>query len=190
MRIDDHAAFGAHSLACPRPVPTLLPSLLHRTRTGILALLLVVLPLQSMGQLVAGIQAHRHLHTGTATTARADFALARLGAALRAVLDQLHAAQDPRLQVAKHAWLPSRGPAAGVHAHGGVFHQHSQDTDDVLDLADPADGSRQVAATAFLAWLPDALTVPAPAAGLEAPPATGIDWRDHAVAPPLAPPRG
>jgi hypothetical protein len=168
-------------------VPHFLSSLLHRTRTGVLALLLVVLPLQSVGQLVAGLQAHRHLHTGLAASGSA---LAGLGAALRTVLDRLHAAQDPRLQAARPMWQPSRGPAAGLHAHGGVFHEHAGDTVDVLDVADPADASQPGGATAFLTWLPGALTLPAPAAGRGHPPGAEPDWRDRVVAPPLAPPRG
>lgn len=149
-------------------------------------MLLVVLPLQSVGQLVAGIHGPRHLHTGAA---HQDTPLAGLRSALRAVLDQLHAAQDPRLKLQQHAWLPSSGPAAGLHEHGGVYHQHSHDTDDVLDLTDQADSSPQGGATVFQAWLPASLTVPAAAAGTHAATAA-LGWHDRFVAPPLMPPRG
>ena len=151
-----------------------------------LLLLLVVLPLQSVGQLVAGIQAHRHLHTGAATSGAP---LASLGGALRAVLDRLHAAQDPRLELPPHVWQTSRGTASGLHAHGGVHHEHSHATDDVLDVSDPADASQPGAATVFLSWLPGALTLPVAVAGSHPAPAAEVDWRDRLVAPPLAPPR-
>ncbi|MEO6280608.1 hypothetical protein [Roseateles sp.] len=145
-------------------------------------LLLVVLPLQGVVQLVAGVQGHRHMHTGAAPAAASP-------SPLRALLNQLHAAQDPRLQAAKLAWVVSTGPAAELHAHGGVFHKHSHDAADVLEVTDPADDSLQGGATAFLAWLPVALALPAGEAGGR--PATlGIDWRDRVVAPPLTPPRG
>ena len=53
--------FGfAQNLSSSPPVPTFLSSLLHRTRAGILVMLLAVLPLQGVVQLVAGIQEHRH----------------------------------------------------------------------------------------------------------------------------------
>lgn len=168
-------------LGCPRvptiqSVPYALSSLLQRTRHGILVLLLVVLPLQSVVQLVAGVQGHRHLHTG---------ALSGLVQPLRALLDQLHAAQDPRLQA---SWAASRGPAAGLHEHGGIFHTHAHDTHDAVDVGDAADDAAQGGVTAFLAWLP--IEMVWTAAQGSAPPVAGAwAWRDRVVAPPLAPPR-
>lgn len=160
-------------------VPSLLSSLLQRTRTGLLVLLLVVLPLQGVMQLVAGVQGQRHLHTGAAQ------AVASVAQPLRALLDHLHAAQKPRFS----APALSRGAAAGLHAHGDVFHEHAHDTGDVVEVGDPADDSLQGGATAFLAWLPAAWLLPA-GEGLDRPATTGLDWRDRLVAPPLTPPRG
>jgi len=145
-------------------------------------LLLVVLPLQSVAQLMAGVQGHRHVHTGAARAAPSP-------SALRALLDHLHAAQDPRLQGARLSWVASKGPAAELHAHGGVFHKHSQDQADVLEVGDPAGDSQQGGATAFLAWLPAALALPA-GDGSGRPVLAGLTWRDRVVAPPLTPPRG
>lgn len=145
-------------------------------------LLLVVLPLQSVAQLIAGVQAHRHVHTGAGPAAAS-------ASPLRALLDHLHAAQDPRLQGPKLSWVVSRGPAAELHEHGGVFHKHAHDEADVLDVADPADDSLQGGATAFLAWLPAALALPT-GEGSDRPVTAGLDWRDRVVAPPLTPPRG
>ena len=171
------------------PVPPVLSSLLHRTRVSILILLLVVLPLQSVAQLVAGIQGHRHLNTGTVAATHDGFALASLAQPLRAVLDRLHAAQDPRLQMQAAAWAASRGPADGWHEHGGVRHRHSHDTADVIDVGDAGDDSMQAGATAFLAWLPRALAVPVDAGSVR-PAMAELAWRDRVVAPPLTPPRG
>lgn len=169
-------------------MPPLLSSLLHRTRAGILVLLLLVLPLQSVVQLVTGIQGHRHVHTGAA--AQPASVLASLVQPLRAVLDRLHAAQDPRLmQGPQLGWRVSHGPADGLHAHGGVFHKHSQHTHDVLDVGDPADDSAQGGATAFLAWLPAGFA-PLARQGGERPAMAAVGWRDRVVAPPLTPPRG
>lgn len=180
----------AHQVLRHPPVPLTLSSLLQRTRVGILALLLVVLPLQGVMQLVAGIHGHRHVHTGAALAApNPESTLASLTQPLRAVLDQLHAAQDPRLQRQASSWVLSRGPAAGMHEHGGVFHEHSHDDADVLDVGDPADEPAQGGATAFLAWLPAALAMPAGEAG-DHPVAADLGWRDRVVAPPLTPPRG
>jgi len=170
---------AAPTISPATPVPTLLSSLLHRTRTGVLALLLVVLPLQGVVQLVAGLQGHRHVHSGAAAVV----------APLRALLDHLHAAQDPRLQRPAPSWVLSKGPAADLHEHGGVFHRHASVDADALDVGDPGDGSLQGAATAFLAWLPAALAVPRGARGAQ-PAAGDADWRDRIVAPPLMPPRG
>jgi len=164
------------------PVPPILSSLLQRTRVGILMLLLVVLPLQSVAQLVAGVQGHRHVHTGVVPAAVSP-------SPLRALLNHLHAAQDPRLQAARFGWVVSKGPAAALHEHGGVFHRHSHDEADVLDVGDPADDSLQGGATAFLAWLPANWALPASVGG-DRPAATGLGWRDRVVAPLLTPPRG
>lgn len=166
-----------------RPVPPTLSSLLHRTRAAILVLLLVVLPLQGVAQLVAGVQGHRHVHAGAVASAAP---LSAVTQALRGVLDHLHAAQAPRFSLSPAS---SRGPAAGWHAHGELLHQHTPDTVDVLDVGDPADDPVQAGATAFLAWLPRALAWPV---GVESdPPASAaIAWRDRVVAPPLTPPRG
>ncbi|KQV48093.1 hypothetical protein ASC95_19165 [Pelomonas sp. Root1217] len=181
-------------LACVRPVsivitpvPPTLSSLLHRTRAAVLVLLLVALPLQGVVQLVAGFQSHRHVHVGAAT--RHDAALAGLTQPLRALLDHLHAAQDPRLQGSKHHGVLSKGPGAEMHEHGGVFHKHAQHDADVLEIGDPADDAAQGGVTAFLAWLPAGLTLPVGEGG-DHPVATRVDWRDRAVAPPLTPPRG
>jgi hypothetical protein len=151
------------------PVPFFLSSLLQRTRVGILMLLLVVLPLQSVAQLVAGVQGHRHVHTGSLLTA--------LVQPLQQVLDRQHAAQDPRLAGV------SRGAADGWHAHSGVLHRHSAQTHDAVDVGDAGDEARQAGATAFLAWLPTALVVVVgPSA--ELPPAAATDWRGRFIAPP------
>ncbi|MBW8846547.1 MAG: hypothetical protein JF607_16405 [Burkholderiales bacterium] len=151
-----------------------------------LVLLIFVLPLQSVLQLGAGVQGHRHMHTGAA---QRSSVLAGLTQPLRAVLDRLHAAQDPRLKGPSFGWTLSRGPAEGLHEHGGVFHRHTHDTADVVDVGDTADNPVQGGATAFLAWLPCALAL---AAGQRdaCPADTPFDWRDRVVAPPLTPPRG
>lgn len=166
------------------PVPPPLSSLLHRTRTAVLALLLVVLPLQGVVQLVAGLQGQRHLHTGAGSSAGL---LSSLAQPLRAVLDHLHAAQGGRHGLAS---LSGRGSAAEPHEHGGVFHRHSVDTDDVLVVDDAADDSPQAGVTAFLAWLPDGLAWLAPPSPGGAPAMAALEWRDRVVAPPLTPPRG
>ena len=146
-------------------VPSLLSSLLQRTRKVLLVLLLVVLPLQGVMQLVAGVQGQRHLHTGDAPAAAPVLSLASIAQPLRALLDHLHAAQKPRFS----APALSRGAAAGLHAHGDVFHEHAHDTGDVVEVGDPADDSLQGGATAFLAWLPAAWLLPA-GEGLDRPP--------------------
>ena len=171
----------------PPTVPSLLSSLLHRTRAGILMLLLVVLPLHSVAQLVAGVQGHRHVHTGAVPQGSL---LSGLTQPLRAVLDRLHAAQDPRLQAPSMAWMVSTGPAEGMHQHGGVFHKHSHDTHDVIDVSDSADDTAQGGATAFLAWLPSPGLALTGDPVSERPTAAAVDWRDRVVAPPLTPPRG
>lgn|GEM_PF-5961733 len=170
--------------AITTPVPPVLSSLLQRTRVGILVLLLVVLPLHSVAQLVAGVQGHRHMHTGS--LAPQGSALASLTRPLRALLDHLHAAQDPRLVA---GFTVSTGPANGLHQHGGVFHKHSHDTADVLDVGDPAEDASHGGATAFLAWLPTGLVMPA-GEGDARPVTAAPDWRDRVVVPLLTPPRG
>lgn len=170
-------------------VPSLLSSLLHRTQRAILVLLLLVLPLQSIVQLGAGIRGHRHVHVGAAEPARQAFTLASLTQPLRAVLDCLHAAQDPGLQGPAGAWALSRGPAEGWHEHGGVMHRHSLLTADAVDVGDAGDGSMPSGATAFLAWLPAALPLPAATASVPPAAAARLD-PGRVIAPPLAPPRG
>lgn len=172
-------------------MPPILSSLLNRTRTGLLALLVMVLPLQSVAQLAVGIQAHRHVHTGAAQEAAPGqgSALSMLAAPLRAMLDRLHAAQDPRLGGPKFSWQASNGPAAGLHQHGGVSHRHADDTHDVVDLADPGDEGLQVGATLFLAWLPGAPVLMAGPGG-DRPATATCGRRGRVVAPLLAPPRG
>ena len=164
-------------------MPPILLSLLQKTRVGILVMLLVVLPLQGVAQLVAGIHGHRHVHTG-ASQAAGPFL-----SPLRALLDQLHAAQDPRLQGARLGSVLSQGPAGELHEHGGVLHRHSHETADEVEVGDPADDSQQAGATAFLAWLPAALAMPVGEGG-DRPAATALDWRDRVIAPPMSPPRG
>lgn len=183
---EDAGLFWPATRAIPS-VPNLLSSLLHRTRTGILVLLIGVLPLQGVTQLVAGVQAHRHVHTGLAAPASL---LSELTRPLRVVLDRLHAGQDPRLLAPRFAWLPSQGPAAGYHQHGGVFHKHGHDTADAVDVGDAGDGAQQqAAATAFLAWLPVAFALPL-GEGCACPAMAACDWPDRVIAPPLTPPRG
>lgn len=173
------------------PLPSFLSSLLNRTRAGLLMVLVFVLPVQGVVQLVAGVQGHRHVHIGVpqAQAAWPDAALSLLGQPLRALLERLHAGHDPRLGGPKFSGLASRGPSAAMHQHGGVFHQHSAETQDAVDVGDGADDSRQGGATAFLAWLPGR---PAAMARQGSDPPTGFafDWRDRVVAPPLMPPRG
>jgi len=165
------------------PVPLVPSSLLQRLRAGLLMLLLVVLPLQGVVQLVAGLQGQRHVHTGAPRAAASP-------SPLRALLDRLHAAQDPRLLGHRPAWVASRSAAAEEHQHGGVTHRHTAvDEADALDVGDPADDAAQGGGTAFLAWLPAVLAVPAGAGGGR-PAAADVDWRDRVVAPPLTPPRG
>jgi hypothetical protein len=153
-------------------------------------LLLVVLPLQGLAQLVAGWQAHRHVHAGTGQeAARHEAALAALTRPIHALLDQLHAAQDTRLQGAQLGWQPGKGPYMGPHEHDGVFHVHTQVDADVIEVGDATEDSLQGGATVFLAWLPVALALPA-SDGCDCPVAAGLDWRDRDVSPPLTPPRG
>lgn len=173
-------------------MPAFLSSLLRRSRAGLLMLLLVVLPLHSVVQLVAGLQGHRHVHAGAARPSAVHHgsALAALTQPLRAVLDRLHAAQDPRLLGPSPAWVVSRGPADGLHQHGGLYHRHSPATHDAIDVGDANDHALEGGATAFLAWLPLGLPLLAGEAGDRPVAAACDDWRDRVVAPPLTPPRG
>ena len=158
-------------------------------------LLLVVLPLQGVAQLVAGVHGQRHVHTGTvqvsaaSTSVHHDSGLTRLLQPLKALVNQLHASQDARLKQPQLNWVMSQGPAAELHEHGGVAHEHSHDQADVLEVGDPADDTEHGGATAFLAWLPAALAVPA-GEGSDRPAVATHGWRDRVVAPPLTPPRG
>lgn len=159
-------------------MPLLLSSLLHRTRAALLALLIVVLPLQGVVQLVAAVQGPRHLH--------ADLPHAAPSASpLRQLLDRLHAAQPQQLKTPGLTWALG----AQTHAHGGIVHSHGRDMADVVTLADAGDDAGQGGATAFLAWLPAALSLPAAQAGT-VPVAGTSAWRDRVMAPPLTPPRG
>ena len=161
----------------------LLPSpLLHRLRTAILAVLLVVLPLQGVVQLVAGLQGARHVHRtlpgGSASPS-----------VLRMLLDRLHAAQPTQLQVlgmTRWPWSTAELP----HAHGSLVHTHGAHDADVVPMpdADETGASAAAGATAFLAWLPVPLTVHG-AAGVEAPSHAEPLPAGRVVAPPLAPPR-
>ena len=168
-------------------VPPFLSSLPQRTRTALLVLLLVVLPLQSLAQIVHGFQGHRHVHTG-AVQSHSTF-LTELAQPVRALLDRLHADQDPRLQSPGFGWAISQGDTDGWHTHGGVRHKHSQAAADVIDVGETADDAMQGGATAFLAWLPVALAVPMASGGVR-PAVADFDWRDCVVTPPLTPPRG
>jgi hypothetical protein len=153
--------------------------LLHRLRTALLAMLLVVLPLQGILPLVAGLQGQRHVHTS----------LPRAGAspsALRQLLDRLHAAQPARLQ---HLGLPGLKPNPGVqpHAHGTLVHTHGANAHDVVPVAD-ADETAAGSATAFLAWLPVPIGVTA-AVGQDAPQAAAPLRAGRGEPPALTPPR-
>jgi hypothetical protein len=165
-------------------VPAILSSLQQRTRTALLVLMLFVLPLQGAAQLVAGLQGQRHVHMGGAHAL-----LSGLGQSLRAVLDHLHAAHDPRFQRSALAWFAGEGPAGSVHEHGGVWHQHAAGGGDVMEVGGTADESAQGGVTLFLAWLPALAALPMPGASGERPDSADLDWRDRVVAPPLAPPR-
>jgi|Transcript_1039 hypothetical protein len=166
--------------------------LLQRTRMSILMLLLVVLPLHSVVQFVAGIQGPRHLHAAAVRGEPHSVSMlaTRVLQPLHHVLDRLHAAQEPRLAVNQHLWGISQGPAAGLHQHDGVYHRHGAETHDVVGVGEPSDDAVQLAATAFLAWIPSALMPPAAGESADHPDAAALAWRDRVVAPPLTPPRG
>lgn len=192
-RISRESADSAQSSLLQLVLPTL-PSLLQRTRATVLALLLVVLPLQSVMQLAAGFQNNRHVHTGSgpikvSSSAHSDSPLVSLVRPLRALLDRLHADQDPRLKGSQQVWVMSRVASTELHEHGGVFHKHSHDTNDVLEVGDSTDDSTEPGSTAFLAWLPTAMDLVS-AVDSDHPIAAPIGWRDRVVAPPLTPPRG
>lgn len=182
------ACCGFPSTSALPHVPGLLSSFLSRTRASLLVLLVLVLPLHSVAQLVAGLQGGRHVHTTPAPQARADAPLSALTGPLRAMLDRLHAGHDPRLATPAPPWAASRGAGLGQHQHGGVFHTHGHDTHDVLDLGEALDEGPQGGATAFLAWLPAPLPMAVP--GSERPTMADVEWRDRVVAPLRAPPRG
>ncbi|MFG6456061.1 hypothetical protein [Roseateles sp. BYS96W] len=153
-------------------MPSVLSSLLLRSRAGLLTLLLIVLPLHGALQLVAGLQAPRHRHTS------AEFA-AVSAPLLGKLLDGLQAEQAP-------GWTG----AGGWHAHGGHVHRHGPlDHDDEIDVADAADGGSPGGLTAFLAWLPGGPALPEARLG-NAPPAWAPPhWLERVIAPPLTPPR-
>lgn len=90
----------------------------------------------------------------------------------------------------QHLWGISQGPAAGLHQHDGVYHRHGAETHDVVGVGEPSDDAVQLAATAFLAWIPSALMPPAAGESADHPDAAALAWRDRVVAPPLTPPRG
>lgn len=131
-------------------VLTLTSPLMLPLRTAVLAMLLVVLPLQGLLPLLAGLQGQRHVHT---TQPRAVAS----PSGLRLLLDRLHAAQPTRLQHLGVVPLASRS-AAQPHAHGALVHTHGVDEPDAVPVAD-ADDAGSVTATAFLAWLPTPLAV-------------------------------
>jgi hypothetical protein len=155
------------------------PFLLQRLRTAMAAVLLVVLPLQGVVQLVAGLQGQRHVHTARGPHGASP-------SALRQLLDRLHAAQPPAL---RGLGLAQVGVDVGAapHAHGGMVHTHGANDHDAVPVAD-ADDAGTSGATAFLAWLPsvqpvaDALSQPAPAR-------TVLLRSGRDVAPALTPPR-
>lgn len=161
----------------------LLPSpLLHRLRTAILAVLLVVLPLQGVVQLVAGLQGLRHMHSAQPAGAASP-------SLLRALLDHLHAAQPAAQQAlgtARWPWSSAELP----HSHGSLVHTHGAHDAGVVAVpeADEAGASAAMGATAFLAWLPLPLTVPG-AEGVDAPRHAAPLRAGRVVPPALAPPR-
>ena len=166
--------------------------LLQRTRMSILMLLLVVLPLHSVAQFVAGIQGPRHLHAAVVRGEPHSISMlaTRVLQPLHDVLDRLHAAQEPRLAVKQHLRRISQGPTAGLHQHDGVYHRHGADTHDAVGVGDPSDDAVQLAATAFLAWIPSGPMPFAAGESADHPAAAALAWRDRVVAPPLTPPRG
>ncbi len=84
-------------------MPSLLSSLLLRSHAGLLTLLLIVLPLHSVVQLVAGLQVPRHRHTSAEF---ADLSAPSLGP----WLDRLQA--EP---------VPGWTGAGGWHAMAATF---------------------------------------------------------------------
>lgn len=158
----------------------LAPSLLHRLRTAVVAMLLVVLPLQGVVQLVAGLQGQRHVHTAQPGHVASP-------SALRQLLDRLHAAQPQALKGLGLAQLKA-GADARPHAHGGMVHTHAADTDDAVAVAD-TDDAGAAGATAFLAWLPTPLRL-APALPHGAPTQAAPLHAGRDEAPAITPPRG
>lgn len=165
-------------------MPDFLTPLRRSTRASLLMLLALVLPVQGVVQLVAGLQGRHHVHPAAPRAAAAPAWLAPL----RAVLDQLHTLPDPRLAATPGAWAQARSLALGEHRHGALVHRHSAQTADAQDLGESPDDGPQAGATVFLAWLPGALCLMG-APGHQAPGGLSPDWCDHCVAPPLAPPR-
>lgn len=152
--------------------------LLHRARTAILVVLLLVLPLQGAWQWVAGLQAARHVHATVPRTASPP--------ALGMLLDRLHAAQPARLQVV--AWSGSRSAAEPrPHAHGGHVHVHAADEAGVVPVADADDGG-SAGVTAFIAWIPAPLGLPAARAG-DLPRRAAVLHPGRVATPPTTPPR-
>lgn len=150
-------------------------------------LLALVLPLQGAVQLVAGLQGRHHAHVPASQPA-APLGLSWL-APLRAALDHLHTLPDPRLAQGPGLWAQARSLALGEHRHGMLVHRHAAQDDDMRDVGDAGDEGGQGGASVFLLGLPQAVTLPAAAAG--AWPAGAVtDWSDHRRAPPLDPPRG
>lgn len=157
----------------------LAPSLLHRLRTALVAMLLVVLPLQGVVQLVAGLQGQRHVHTAQAGQIASP-------SALRQLLDRLHAGQPQALKGLGLAQLKPDADARS-HAHGGLVHSHTADVHDAVAVAD-GDDDGTAGATAFLAWLPEALQV-AQALPQDAPSVAVLLRAGRVVAPACIPPR-
>lgn len=129
------------------------PPLLHRLHAAIVAVLLVVLPLQAVLPWMVGLQAHRHVHASQPQHQASP-------SALRLLLDRLHAAQPRPLQSLGLAQLRPRADDQ-PHAHGALVHTHGADTHDVVPVADVDDDSAS-GATAFLAWLPSPLRMGRP----------------------------
>jgi hypothetical protein len=131
-------------------VLTLSSPLMLRLRAAVLAMLLVVLPLQGIVPLLAGLQGQRHVHTSHPRAVASP-------SGLRLLLDRLHAAQPVRLQHLGLAPLASRLDAQ-PHAHGSLVHTHGAEARDAVPVAD-SDEAGSATATAFLAWLPAPLAV-------------------------------
>lgn len=163
------------------PVTLLIPPLLHRLRTAIVAVLLVVMPLQGALQWVVGLQGQGQRHVHASQTGREVSP-----SALRLLLDRLHAAQPQPLKSLGLAQLKPRAEAQ-PHAHGSLVHTHGADTHDVVPVAD-ADDDGTRGATAFLAWLPSPLRMGRPLPQI-APVDTALLSAGRDVPPDRIPPR-